>query len=45
MFKHISSGKAWFSAPVKCHSNGKDIMAPMEYTLMVYSTIGKGMIL
>ena len=25
--------------------NGKRIMAPMEYTLMVYSSNGKGMVL
>ena len=37
--------KAWFMAPMEYSPNGKCIMAPMEYTLKVYSPKGKGMLL
>ena len=37
--------KAWFMAPIEYNPNGKDILPPMEYTLMVYIPNGKGMVL
>ena len=37
--------KTWFMAPVEYNPNGKDIMAPMEYILMVHSPNGKGIVL
>ena len=37
--------KAWFLGPMKYSSNEKVIMAPMEYTLMVYNSNRKGMVL
>ena len=33
--------KAYFMAPMKYSPSGKDIMAPMEYTLKVYSPMKK----
>ena len=38
-------GKTWFMAPMEYNPNGKDIMAPMEYVLMVHSPNGKGIAL
>ena len=35
--------KAWFMAPVECNFNGKGILVPIEYIIMVYSLNGKGM--
>ena len=35
--------KAWFMAPVECNFNGKGILVPIEYIIMVYSVNGKGM--
>ena len=40
MFKHSPNEKGMVYGP-----DGKDIMAPIEYTLMVYSPNGKGMVL
>ena len=37
--------KTWFMAPMEYSPMEKDIMAQMEYTLMVYSPNGKGMVL
>ena len=36
--------KAWFMAPKEYSTNGKGNIAPMEYTLMVYSPNGKSMV-
>ena len=36
---------AWFVTPVEYSSNGKGIMAPMEYSRMVYRPNEKGMVL
>ena len=37
--------KTWFTVPVKHNSNGKAIMAPMEYVLKFYSSNPKGLVL
>ena len=37
--------KAWFMTPMKYSPNWKGIMAPMEYTSMVYSPKAKAMVL
>ena len=37
--------KTWFMAPMEYSPSGKDIMAPMNYTLVVNSPNGKGMVL
>ena len=37
--------KAWSIVPMEYNPNRKDIMALMEYTLMVYSSNKKGMVL
>ena len=37
--------KAWFMAPMDYTLNGKGIMAPKDYTLILYSPIKKGMVL
>ena len=37
--------KAWFLGPMEYGSNGKGIIVPMEYTLMVYSSNEKDMVL
>ena len=37
--------KAWFLAPMKYSLNEKNIMEPKEYTPMLYSPKGKGMVL
>ena len=44
MFKLSPKEKVWFFTPVEYSSNGKGIMAPMEYKPMVYSPNGKGMV-
>ena len=36
---------AWFMVPVEYIPNGKGIIIPIEYTLMVYSPNGKVMVL
>ena len=36
--------KAWFLAPVEHSRTGKDIMAPMEYTHMIYTGVVLGRI-
>ena len=36
---------AWFMAPMEYNRQRKDIMTPMENTLMVYSPNGKGVVL
>ena len=36
--------EAWFMAPVEYSSNGKGIMAPVEYIPMVYRPNEKGMV-
>ena len=36
--------KAYFMVPMKYRPSGKGIMAPMEYTLKVYSPNKKGMV-
>ena len=45
MFKHSPMKKAWFMAPVEKSTNGKGIMAPIEYTPMVHRPNEKGMVL
>ena len=40
MFKHIPNGKGMVYGP-----NGKGIMASLKYTLIIYSSSGKGMAL
>ena len=37
--------KAWFTAPMEYGPSRNSIMAPMEYTPLVYSPSGKGMVL
>ena len=37
--------KAWFMAPMEYSPFGRDIMVPMDYTPMVNSPNGKGMVL
>ena len=37
--------KAWSMALMEYNPNGKGVMAPIEYTLMVYSPSEKGMVL
>ena len=37
--------KVWFMAPMEYSPNGKDIMAPMDDSPMVYSRNGKAMVL
>ena len=37
--------KAWFKASMEYSPSGKRIIVAMEYTLMVYSPYGKGMVL
>ena len=37
--------KVWFMASVEYSPNGKDIMAPMDDSPMVYSRNGKAMVL
>ena len=44
MFKHSSDGKSIIHDPGEYNPNGKGI-APMEYTLRVYSPNGQGMVL
>ena len=36
--------KTWFMAPMEHNPNEKDIMAPMEYTFMVYKLNEKSMV-
>ena len=36
--------KVWFMAPTEYNPSGKDIMTPMEFTLIVYSPNGKCMV-
>ena len=46
MLKLIPVKKTWFMAPMEQSLNGKGIMAPMEYTPIVYSRKnGKDMVL
>ena len=44
MFKHSPDGKSMVHGPGEYNPNGKGI-APMEYTLRVYSTNGQAMVL
>ena len=44
MFKHRPNGKAWFMAPMEYSPNGRGIMDPMEYPLVVYSPNVKVMV-
>ena len=44
-FNIASMKKSWFIAPMKYNPNGKAVMAPMEFSFMVYSSNGKSMIL
>ena len=37
--------KMWFMAPVEYNQNGKSIVAPKEYFLMVHSPNRKGLVL
>ena len=37
--------KAWFMAHMNNSPNGKHIMAPMKYILIVYNPNGKAMVL
>ena len=37
--------KAWFMAHMEYSPNGKDLMAQMEYILIVYSPNGKAVVL
>ena len=45
MFKHSTYGKGMVYGLNRIYPNGKDIMVPIEYTFMVYSFTGKGMVL
>ena len=38
-------GKAWYMALREYNPNGKGKVVPMEFTLMVYSSYEKGMVL
>ena len=42
-FKHSPNGKDMVYGAIEYKPNGKSITDPMEYTLIVYSPIGKGM--
>ena len=37
--------KAWFMVPIEYNHNGKNIMVPMKYILIIYSPDWKGMVL
>ena len=41
-FNIAPAEKAWFMAPMKYSPSGKGVIAPREYTSMVYSPYGKG---
>ena len=45
MYKHSPNEKVIVYGPNGIQPNGKDIMAPMEYNIMVYSPNGNRMVL
>ena len=45
LFKQSTNGKAMVYGPNGNNPNGKGIMDPMEYVLMVHSPNGQGMVL
>ena len=45
MFNTIPMEKAWFMVPIEYNHNGKNIMVPMKYILIIYSLDWKGMVL
>ena len=45
MYKHSPNEKVIVYGPNGIQPNGKDIMAPMEYDIMVYSPNGNRMVL